>query len=107
MMSTRTGQKASLRPVLFMPCSKSVRDLDRLAKAIVGVHAAKSMQPDFRPTILSRFVSPGSLCHSLSAFSTFDAARGLRPGVAKLRRGSRRDAFLGMYTPYGVELTLV
>ena len=60
MMNTRTGQKASLRPVLFMPCSKSVRDLDRLAKAIVGVHPARSMQPDFRPTILSRFVSPGS-----------------------------------------------
>ena len=45
---------------------ESVRDLDRLAEASARVHMARSMQPDFRPTILSRarFVSPWS--HTVS-----------------------------------------
>src|SRR6266699_2651055 len=54
MMNTRTCQKPSLRPVLFMLCSESVRGLDRLAEAVAWVHTERSMHPDFRPVILSR-----------------------------------------------------
>src|SRR5207244_9241051 len=66
MKNTRTRQKPPLRPVPFMLWPESVRDLDRLAEASARVHMARSMQPDFRPTILSRarFVSPWS--HTVS-----------------------------------------
>src|SRR5207249_11013260 len=66
MKNTRTRQKPPLRPVPFMLWPESVRDLDLLAEASARVHMARSMQPDFRPTILSRarFVSPWS--HTVS-----------------------------------------